>query len=231
MKEEILNQRNIYDKAYSNDLCRDYLNQPFFKIIQKRYIDPMIKPKCLNIGCGCKAIKDSINVDISFNALLQSRHINGKYVQADAYNLPFKNNSFDLIISMFCLHHISKIEIVANQIFRLLKKGGTFFAFEEFIPESRWFDFWGLSFLKKKQKKFYKEKINLSHNRHYLKTIEENKKAFNKFVLNAETVVVEYMPTRFYSYEWAFIVSDLLQKIGFKKNRGRFLILKAKKRL
>lgn len=49
---------------------------------------------------------------------------------ADANNLPFKNNCFDVILSLFLLHHIVNIENTLHEIYRVLKPEGHLYAVE-----------------------------------------------------------------------------------------------------
>jgi ubiquinone/menaquinone biosynthesis C-methylase UbiE len=69
--------------------------------------------------------KDIIHSDISFNMLSQ---IPGKKVVADEEYLPFKSDTFDLIVSAMTLHHINDLHKTFIQINNILKKNGIFIA-------------------------------------------------------------------------------------------------------
>lgn len=49
-------------------------------------------------------------------------------LQADACNLPFKDNSFDLVLASHMLYHVEEIDIALKEITRVLKKDGVFIA-------------------------------------------------------------------------------------------------------
>ena len=53
-----------------------------------------------------------------FNLTLQT-------VCASATDMPFEDNSFDALVSIGCLHHIPDIDLVVNELNRVLKKGAT----------------------------------------------------------------------------------------------------------
>ncbi len=92
------------------------------KIISK-YIDPKPKEKLLDVGCGtglcshwnCKCI----GIDPSIGLLKQGR---GNFIQADAENLPFKDNTFDYVISMTAIHLFQDLEKGLNEIKRVGKE-------------------------------------------------------------------------------------------------------------
>jgi len=63
--------------------------------------------------------------DISFEMFKQNSK-NSFKIQSDFENLPFKNNSFDLLISSFSLQWLENLEQSFAQFFSLLKPSGTF---------------------------------------------------------------------------------------------------------
>ncbi len=99
--------------------------------------------KILFIGCGkgdeLRISKPGVALDISFTAVKMAKEKNPefKFIVADAYKLPFKENSFDLIICSEILEHIKNPDKVIPEIRRILK--GTFIAT---VPN--WFSFYGL---------------------------------------------------------------------------------------
>lgn len=71
----------------------------------------------LNIGASRKKnYRGTINLDIGA--------FEGVNIVADGKNLPFKNNSFDLVIIESVLEHIDEPEKVIEESARVLKKGG-----------------------------------------------------------------------------------------------------------
>jgi Methylase involved in ubiquinone/menaquinone biosynthesis len=51
--------------------------------------------------------------------------------RANALDIPIENESVDAVIANSMLHLISKPEVVVNEIYRVLKKGGKFLTFED----------------------------------------------------------------------------------------------------
>lgn len=101
-----------------------------------------IKPnaKILDVGCGGgfhtnklakKGFTDITGVDISRQSLEVAEKFDStktvKYIEADAYSLPFDDNVFDVVISIDFLEHVDKPEMVIKEISRVTKKGGVFF--------------------------------------------------------------------------------------------------------
>ena len=66
-------------------------------------------------------------VDITKKAIEISKNrfrhlgISGQFITADAQDLPFNNNTFDIVCSMGVLHHIPDIEKALEEIYRVLK--------------------------------------------------------------------------------------------------------------
>jgi NADH dehydrogenase [ubiquinone] 1 alpha subcomplex assembly factor 5 len=79
---------------------------------------------------GRLSINTLISADLSKNMV---ERIGGYNVQADEECLPFRDASFDLIVSVLNLHYINDLPGTLIQINRALKKGGIFFA--NFIGE------------------------------------------------------------------------------------------------
>jgi len=92
----------------------------------------------LDLGCGhqllpswrheeeknlVKKIKTVIGLDYDFNSLIKHRTINNR-IRGDILNLPFFDNSFDLITSNMVFEHIKYPEVQLQEIFRILKPGG-----------------------------------------------------------------------------------------------------------
>lgn len=69
-----------------------------------------------------------ISYDLNYQRLLrQSSDSNIQKVQADARVIPFKENSFDLIILQDVIEHISDYEILLEELKRILKKNGVIY--------------------------------------------------------------------------------------------------------
>jgi ubiquinone/menaquinone biosynthesis C-methylase UbiE len=91
------------------------------------------KEWAIDVGCGVgsnlKVLKSKemnvIGLDKSFNVLRTNiQKIKLPLVNGDLHNLPFKPNSFKLIIAMDVLEHLDNDEIGIEEIYRILDKGG-----------------------------------------------------------------------------------------------------------
>lgn len=151
LKEKI---RLFWDKkpcgtfgVFSDDIDRDY----FDKIRERRYrLEPFIKEavgfeklkskKVLEIGCGVGADgiefalagADYTGIDASQKSLelakknFQFNKMKANLELADAENLPFSNDIFDFVYSWGVLHHTPDMEKAINEVYRVLKPGGSF---------------------------------------------------------------------------------------------------------
>lgn len=84
--------------------------------------------KVLNIGSGNSRYKiNTINLDI-----FPYKEVD---IVADATQLPFANNSFDVVINTQLLEHLSKPDRVVSEVFRVLKKNGVVITTAPFIEQ------------------------------------------------------------------------------------------------
>jgi SAM-dependent methyltransferase len=81
-------------------------------------IDNNVFANASNLGAGKTYIPGFINVDISKAADLS--------LDLGKDNLPFEDNSIDLIFSYHTLEHVSDYLFALNEIYRVLKHGGVF---------------------------------------------------------------------------------------------------------
>jgi len=98
-----------------------------------RYLRPERNKRVLEIGCGTGVFTACfyenglrpVAVDISYDLLKkakdQSPHV--VFIQADAENLPFKEDIFDYVIGVSVLHHLN-INAVLKSIRSVLRGGG-----------------------------------------------------------------------------------------------------------
>lgn len=88
----------------------------------------------LDLGCGnglsTSHIKGKfvVGLDLSQTQMIRakSKFKKTNYVVGDASKLPFKTNSFDLVVAINLLHHIKNSDKVIDEVYRILKKGGKF---------------------------------------------------------------------------------------------------------
>jgi len=90
----------------------------------------------LDIGCGTgfittlaeKLFDIVIGIDITksmIRAVPKNKRL--ELVLSDASCIPLVENTFNLCTAYSFLHHVPKIEIIAKEVFRCLKKGGAFY--------------------------------------------------------------------------------------------------------
>lgn len=106
------------------------------KIKQHEFFSP--STKILDVGCGGGFLSNELakqgmqitGVDLSEESLKAAhRHDETKsvnYQVADAYHLPFENETFEVITAMDFLEHVDRPEDVIKEFSRVLKPGGIF---------------------------------------------------------------------------------------------------------
>ncbi len=91
--------------------------------------------KVLDLGCGdglnmgilsSMGVKSLTGIDISAKLLKIAKEENpkAKFFQASAEKLPFKNNTFDIVLVDSVFHHLLSYKKSLNEIYRVLKKNG-----------------------------------------------------------------------------------------------------------
>lgn len=104
---------------------------------------------CLEVGCGRGSISSYFSeygftcalLDSSAHALTTAKDIfknnghSGHFIQGNALSLPFKENSFDVLVSIGLFEHFQDVELPIQEQFRVLKPGGMFFGYV--VPEKK----------------------------------------------------------------------------------------------
>jgi SAM-dependent methyltransferase len=99
---------------------------PYLPLV-KRFIDEyrLAPRRCLEIGCGRGAFQDLVRdytgLDISAQV---ARYVHKPFVCADATDLPFPDNEFDVIWSITVLEHVPQPELALQEMCRVLRPGG-----------------------------------------------------------------------------------------------------------
>lgn len=95
------------------------------------------KPRILDIGCNTGSnsealgqhmnlVVDGCDVLISHNQKKSSDHFRFTLLDEDQKELPYISRSFDIVISLMTLHHITNVENTLSEVKRILKPGGLF---------------------------------------------------------------------------------------------------------
>jgi len=110
--------------------------EPF--IAEYAQFDKWAGKKILEVGCGAgsdllrfaRAGAQTVGIDLSpksaflAKSRLHTYNCQGDVLVADAENLPFKGNEFELIYSWGVLHHTPNPERAIHEIYQVLKPGG-----------------------------------------------------------------------------------------------------------
>lgn len=104
----------------------------------KMHFEVSSSTKVLDVGCGggflsnelAKAGFNVTGTDIAEDSIkvaaLYDTTKSVKYIAADAYHLPFDDNSFDVLTAMDFLEHVEDPQGVIKEFSRVLKPGGIF---------------------------------------------------------------------------------------------------------
>lgn len=121
-----------------NSIAEDFdrTRYSIWKCVRK-FVDLVPKYKSiLDVGCGngknMKYMIDSghskvYGIDATKNFVSICRHNNLNVIEGNIINMPFDNNSFDNIICIAVLHHLTSEELrikAINEMIRVVKKGG-----------------------------------------------------------------------------------------------------------
>lgn len=80
--------------------------------------------RLLNLGSGVGQFDNHLSKEIELVNLDIVRVNQNLHVIGDAHDLPFKDESFDIVYSIAVLEHVKWPWIVADEIFRVLRRGG-----------------------------------------------------------------------------------------------------------
>ncbi|MEO5970738.1 MAG: bifunctional 2-polyprenyl-6-hydroxyphenol methylase/3-demethylubiquinol 3-O-methyltransferase UbiG [Bdellovibrionia bacterium] len=130
---------NAYDNPVALLRAESRLKTPWIHHrIQKYFPDPN-NCHILDLGCGAGFLSNSFallgysvkGIDLSEDSLSVARRHDPTgsvvYQKADAYNLPFRNSSFQVVTAMDFLEHVEKPDLVIQEAARVLEAGGLFF--------------------------------------------------------------------------------------------------------
>ncbi len=189
-----------YDKWYETKVGR------YVDTTEKEIVFSLLKTskgKALDLGCGTgnytlelkKRGFDVVGLDISKEMLriAQKKIPEIAFIRGDAYKLPFKNNTFDLVLSITMFEFIKNPEKIIKEIYRVLKPGGEIII-GTMNAKSLWFLF-------KRIKSFF---IETAYRYARFYTVSELEKLLkNEHFKKIETKGVIYFPSFFPFLEFA----------------------------
>lgn len=129
-----MKENNFVDLKLSvKNLDRFYIRLSIFKALTNNLI--LFKGKLLDVGCGKMPYRDYIKnnskitsyhgLDID-TAIEYDKAIKADFLW-DGIKMPFKDNSYDTIILTEVLEHCPDINLILNEIYRVLKNNGIVF--------------------------------------------------------------------------------------------------------
>lgn len=124
-----INYLNSSDHKAGDDL--EYLSRYFGGITFNRYLDVATAA-----GHCSKVFKSRFKagIDLSFNMLkLAKSEFKLNCVCSNASEIPFRNDTFDLVSCRIALHHFPSPLLFFQEIFRILKKGGYFVLIDSIV--------------------------------------------------------------------------------------------------
>jgi len=119
----------------------EYLKKrpPFLSVVRakeaflyQKYL-PLKKP-ILDMGCGDGFFAKvafggaDIGLDLKNSRMYESKNIYNKLVEYDGIKIPLKSNSISTVVCNSVLEHVSNLDAVLNEMYRVLTKGGVLIA-------------------------------------------------------------------------------------------------------
>lgn len=135
MKQKLLKQ---YNGKPSEVMKKEFnqMSQKTVKHFRKILKLPKKKLKILDVGFGegtdlvyyQKRTDDAFGIDSSkdFLNLVQAKNTGSILKNETSEKTSFKNDFFDVVVSKYVLQTLPSLEKTYNEVFRILKKGGTF---------------------------------------------------------------------------------------------------------
>lgn len=138
------------NRSYYNEFARWYekeRHQGYHRLIDDLQVDLVEEraagKEVLEVGCGTGLLLQRIagkariakGIDISPGMLAQARERGLDVVEGNATELPFEDNSFDLLYSFKVLAHVEEIERALAECARVTRPGGELFL-EFYNPQS-----------------------------------------------------------------------------------------------
>jgi len=126
----------VYDSLYKNK---------YMRVVERRIISEFVDREdfVLDIGCGTgehlKILNKAIGLDISLEMSKIAREKTDKFVVVgNAEFLPFKNRSFDVVVSFFGALNHCNLNRAVREVRRVLKDDGIFIFTVANVYDAKW---------------------------------------------------------------------------------------------
>jgi len=126
---------NYYDNATETNLLQKYWHSQKINTLQKLIAFQKFK-KILDVGCAGGYMANKVNyifpkskitgIDVYKESIdyAKKKYPNINFIVADAHKLPFKDNTFDMVICYETIEHVVNPKKVLAEIKRVMKKNG-----------------------------------------------------------------------------------------------------------
>lgn len=137
-------------RKHFNDTAQDYNKSSDGQFVEPMYevlvdeIEKSESARILDVGCGNGNLFNLLSdgkyelfgIDFSENMVGEARKNckNASFSLADAENLPFENDSFDIVVCNASFHHYVHPEAVLSEMHRVLKDGGKLLIGDPYVP-------------------------------------------------------------------------------------------------
>jgi len=149
--------QNVFTEVTQKyDVMNDFMSFGTHHLWKKKIVELIniqSKDRIIDVGSGTGDIVNLINknysdvstmsVDLNLEMLKKGKekiiyNLNKtSWINCNAENLPFNENTFDHYIISFCLRNVTHIENVLFEALRVLKPGGGFYCLEFSKPQSK----------------------------------------------------------------------------------------------
>jgi SAM-dependent methyltransferase len=151
--DALVREIEYHDRLYSG-FAQSHFAKPAVRALRNHMASRILRlasagrgSRVLSLGCGigdteliiARQVLEIIGLDLSPAAIRQARLDaeqarlpNATFIHGTLESTQFEPGSFDLIIGIFFLHHLSEEDLpaLANQIKDLLRSGGTFYSLD-----------------------------------------------------------------------------------------------------
>lgn len=221
--QDLVAEKAFYDDLFEGNPENEHITSGYDELHDLAFPEPP-SGTVLDLGCGtgAHAVRlarrgcDVVAVDLSLAGVRATRErfrkdgLSGRFLVADAENLPFRDETFDVLWSSLLLHHFPKLETLPEELARVTV--GRLVALE---PNAQnflsWFAFnvvnrfWGLSLTTRNQRSLFPGRLHKRMARagfrpkllQYVHRAWEDDSGSLRLVRKTHDAVVSLLPKRF----------------------------------